>query len=182
MSIVNIDSFFWFCALAGTGMFLVQLVLSFLGNGADELDENSAVDAGKMKWLSRQAVTGFLMMFGLSALTCKNQFGLALALTAVIALTSGALAVVIIGFIFKLARKLQSTGTVFLLENALGKEAVVYQKIPRGGMGKISISLQQLTYEIDAISFNGEEISSFFPVQVIKLTGDGKVVVAPIKQ
>ena len=63
----------------------------------------------------------------------------------------------------------------------IGKEAMVYQRIPKGGVGKITLSLNDLTYEIDAISHQNEELSSFIQVQVLKKSDEKTVVVVPIK-
>ncbi len=176
------DFFFWFCALSGSGLFIIQVLLTLLGvMDHDDLNDNAELDAGKVKWLSKQAITGFLMMFGWSALACKYELGLPTAATILVACSAGLLAVLITGFIFRVARKLRSTGTVFRIEDAIGKEAIVYQRIPKDGAGKISISLHNLTHEIDAMSL-GEEVASFISVQIIKKVDDKTVLVVPIKK
>lgn len=179
--LVNQESFYWFCALLGSGLYLIQLLLTLLGNADNEGLDGAEVDAVNVKWLSKQAITGFLMMFGWSALTCQNQFNLPRSATLAIALAVGVVTVIVTGFLFKMARKLHSPGTVFALEDAIGKEAVVYQRIPKGGIGKISISLHQLTHEIDARAENDEDIPSFAFVRVIKKS-DNTLIVTPIKQ
>jgi hypothetical protein len=119
------------------------------------------------------------MMFGWAALTCQNQFHLPRSATLSIAIAAGIVTVLVTGCIFKMARKLHSSGTVFALDDAIGKEAVVYQRIPRAGIGKISISLHHLTHEIDAMSLDDEDIPSFTAVRVVKKASDSVVVVAP---
>ncbi len=89
-------------------------------------------------------------------------------------------AALIIRSIFKLAKKLQSSGSVYRIEDAIGKEAYVYQRIPKGGIGKISISLQHLTHEIDAISHIHEDLPSFMRVKIIEKKDDNTVVVTPL--
>lgn len=165
------DFFFWFCALAGSGMFIIQMLLSFVMG----IDQEAGEDAGSVKWLSKQAIAGFLMMFGWTALTCQKEFGLPKTLTIIIALAIGAATMFITGLIFKTAKKLHSSGAVFRLEETIGKEAIVYHRIPKDGQGKISISLNYLTHEIDATS--AEEIPSFTPVQIIKKLKDNNTVV-----
>ena len=180
--LISQDSLFWFCALSGSGIFIIQFLLSLIGNTDHEGIDPPEVDAVKFKWLSKQAITGFLMMFGWSALTCKNQFNLSIGTTLAIALAAGMVTVLVTGYIFKMARKLHSPGTVFAIEDAIGKEAVVYQHIPKGGIGKISISLHHFTHEIDAMSLNDEDIPSFALVRVIKKTSDSTLMVTLIKQ
>jgi membrane protein implicated in regulation of membrane protease activity len=177
--LIDQNSIFWFCALLGTGMFIIQFLLSIFGSSDHGDLEGSEVDAAKIKGLSIQAITGFLMMFGWTALACHNQFHLPSAASLAIASTIGMATVVTNGFIFKIARKLHSSGSTFRLEATIGKEAVVYQRISKGGTGKISISLHDMTYEIDAASQNGEEIPSFASVRIIQKADDNTLIVIP---
>ena len=182
MDLINQDHLFWFCALSGSGMFIIQFLLSLLGNADHEVLNSTEIDTVQVKWLSKQAITGFFMMFGWAALTCQNQFNLPRSATLAIALAAGTVTILVTGFLFKMARKLHSSGTVFTLEDAVGKEAVVYQRIPKGGIGKISISLHHMTHEIDAASLNDEELPSFALVRVINKTNDNTLIVTLIKQ
>jgi len=119
-------------------------------------------------------------MFGWVGLGCVQELNLPSPLSIVIALCAGILTMFITGSLFKGAGKLKSTGTIFQIEEAIGKEASVYQRIPKNGVGKISISLQQITHEIDALSQNGEEIPSFSQVQIIKKADENTVIVIPV--
>lgn len=178
--LIKSGSLFWFCALAGSGMFFIQFIINMFGGiDQDSFDtsDNSA-DIRKFKWFSIQAITGFIMMFGWTAVTCQNEFGLQNATTVVISVASGLSASLMIHFIFTLAKKLQSSGSTFSIEDAIGQEAYVYQSIPKNGVGKISISLQNMTHEIDAVSHNSEELPSFKRVKIIEKKDSNTVVVA----
>lgn len=177
------SSIFWFCALVGSGMFLIQFIINMCGMGEQEgggEGGEDALDLRKFKWLSIQAVTGFLMMFGWTAITCQKEFGLQDASTIGIALAAGVFAVFVVRSVFKLANKLKSPGSVYRIEDAIGKEGYVYQRIPKGGRGKVSLSLQNLTHEIDAISHHHEDLPSFVRVKIIEKSDENTVVVAPI--
>lgn len=184
--LIKSGSVFWFCALAGSGMFFIQFIINIFGGmDQDNFDvgdttdaSNDAADARRFKWFSMQAITGFLMMFGWTAITCQSEFGLKNILTIGISIASGVLAALIIRSIFKYAKKLQSSGSSYRIEDAIGKEAYIYQSIPKDGIGKISISMQDFTHEIDAISHNSEALSSFTRVKIIKKKDDNTVVVA----
>jgi hypothetical protein len=181
--LIEKDSAFWFCALSGSGLFVIQFMLNLLGGDAqDNTSEGGGeIDSSKFKWMSKQALTGFLMMFGWVGLTCRKEFNLSLMATSVTAFAGGTFSAFITNFIFRSAKKLRSSGTVFRLEDAIGKEAVVYQRIPKEGVGKISLSLYNLTYELDAISSHLEEISSFTQVRILKTADEKTVIVVPIK-
>lgn len=167
---------FWFCALAGTGMLVLQIVMSLIGTDHDS-QENSTIEDGKFKWMTKQASTGFLMMFGWIGLACSEQLSFSLFLSFLLALGAGLIASFLASFIFHLAKKAHSTGTVFNLDDAIGKEAVVYHRIPKYGIGKITVSLQNFTHEIDA--YSEEEIPSFTTIQITKKMDDRTVVVTP---
>lgn len=172
------EPLYWFSALSGSLLFVVQLFFNFLGGDSyDEVDS----DSGHFKWLSKQALTGFLMMFGWAGLTCKKEFGFSSEVTILIAFAAGGLAIFSTALIFKAVKKLRSSGSVFKIEDAIGRQAIVYQRIPKEGIGKISLSLHDLTYEVDAISHEQEEVPSFTKVQVIKKSDEKTLVVIPIK-
>lgn len=172
------DPLFWFFALLGSGLFLIQSVLNFLG-GSD-LEEGNALDAGKFKWLTKQALTGFLMMFGWVGLTCRKEFALSGASSSLIALAGGLISMFLTGFIFKSARKLRSSGTVFNIEDAVGKTGVIYQRISKNGGGKVLVSFNDFTHEINAISQDCEHLPSFTSVQIIQKADENTVIVAPL--
>jgi hypothetical protein len=191
--LIRSGSIFWFCALSGSGMFLIQLILNIYGIGNQEtfetaeISSNTIADRGQnsadvkmFKWLSMQTITGFLMMFGWSAITCQNEFKTESSVTIGISLISGLFTALIIRFIFKLAGKLKSSGTVYKIEDAVGKEGYLYQSISKGGKGKVSLSIENLTYEIDAISENYQDLPSFIRVKIIKKSDHNTVVVAQI--
>ncbi len=191
--LIRSGSIFWFCALAGSGMFLIQFIINIFGVGDHDSFDTSDIssdtihdggqdsaDAKKIKWLSMQTITGFLMMFGWTAITCQNEFGLQDSITIGISLTSGIFAALIIRSIFRLAKRLRSSGSIYKIEDAIGKEAYVYQRIPKGGVGKISMTLQHFTHEIDAISHHSEELPSFMRVKIIEKSDDNTVVVTPL--
>lgn len=178
------DSIFWFCALTGTGMFFFQFIVNIFGGpdqeNSDVPDTSDSADARKFKWFSMQAITGFLMMFGWTAITCQNEFGLQNISTVCISISAGILAAIIVHAIFKFAKKLHSSGSCYRIDDAIGKEAYVYQTIPKDGIGKISISLQHLTHEIDAVSHNSQEVSSFTRVKIIEIKDAHTVIVTQL--
>lgn len=174
---INHESVFWFFALAGTGLLAIQIIISLVGINHDTHD-HGAVEEGQFKWMSKQAFAGFLMMYGWVGLTCSLQFSFSLFVSILLATVAGFVASFLASLIFHLAKKAHSPGTVFKIEEAVGKEAVVYHRIPKKGTGTITVSLQNFTHEINA--YCEEEIPSFTIVQIIKKLDDKTVVVTPI--
>jgi len=170
------DTVFWFCALSGSGLFLIQFLLNLIGsNGEGEISDL------QFKWLSKQAIAAFLMMFGWMGLASLKELGLGTLPSTGIALASGIGAVGVFGSIMKGARKLKSEGTVFRLEEAIGKKGSVYQRIPSNGSGKITIVIGGFTHEIDAVSLDRSELASFTSVEVVEKMDERTLVVIPTK-
>lgn len=180
-ALISQNPIFWFCALAGTGMGIIQFILNFFGAHNSDDQAANEMDVGKFQWLSKQAFTGFLMMFGLVGLTCKKQFDLSTLLATLLATFGGCAAIFFSALILNISRKLRSSGTVFRIEDAIGKEATIYQCIPRGGKGKVSVSIHDFTHEIEAISNSQEDLPSFMLVQIIKQADEKTVIVVPTK-
>lgn len=171
----NATPLFLYPAGLGTFLFLLQGILMVLGLDEGHLDELS------FKWLSKQALIGFLMFFGWTGLACQEELGFSFVLSLLCALLGGILSVFLTGSLMKLLRSFKSTGTVFNLENAMGKIGTVYQKIPSEGSGKITLILDGISHEILALSESCEEIASFSKVQVIKKHNENTVIVSKLK-
>jgi hypothetical protein len=184
MSLQNcmaLDTFFWFCSLTGTGMFIIQLCLNCIGLGEyADTDDSSITDGIAFKWLSKQAIAGFLMLFGWSALTCQKEFNLEGPSRIAIALVCGFIAILMTGLIFKIANKLHSSGTIFKIEDTIGQEAVVYQRIPHNGTGKVSVCIDDFVREVDACTYDHTEVPSFAQVKILDKIDDHTVLVAAI--
>lgn len=184
--VLNKETFFWFFALSGSVILVIQLILNLFGLsdhhdiGDTDIDTGE-IDTSNFKWLSKQGLSGFFMMFGWIGLSCLKEFEFNVLLSLAIAFIAGVLAMFVSGFIFKMARKLHSSGTVFKIEDAIGQEAMIYQRILKKDKGKILISLNNLTREIDARALNEEEIPSFTKVKIINIVDENTVSVVPIK-
>jgi hypothetical protein len=176
LKIIEQEPLFGMTAFVGTALFLVQMLLNLMG-GEDDGDHGD----DHFKWLSKQTVMGFVMMFGWAGLTCKREFEFPPLLSLSIATGSGVVTFFVTGVIFKLVKKLTSPGTVFRIEEALGKEGVVYHRIPKDGTGKVSVSLHDHLHEIDAVTPIHKEIAAFTHIKVVSIEDEKTVSVVPLK-
>ena len=172
-----IEDFFWFCALCGSLLFALQCIMSFLG-GLD-LEESDA--SGSFKWLSKQALAGFLMTGGWTGLAALSELQYPKWIAITLACAAGICSIFLIRILFRLARKLHSKGSQFSLLHAVGKEGMSYQEIPKGGIGKVTLTLDGFSHEIDAVT-EGETIPSFTPIEVIQQVDERTVIVVPKKR
>jgi len=172
------DTIYRFAAYIGSGLFVIQFLSSILGGMTEDYDNINEVD-GQFKLLSKQAITGFMMLFGWTGLTCLLEFNLSGFHTVLIASLSGLLTMLLTAIVFRSARKLHSSGTVFRIEDTIGLEAVVYQRILKEQAGKVTVSVKQFTHEIDAIS--DEDLPSFTNVRILKKMNESTVFVVSVK-
>jgi hypothetical protein len=183
-TIGRLDLMFWICALAGTFFFILRVVAMLVGGSAEEggMDDVDAADSDiAFEFISINTLTSFFMMFGWMGLAFHKQFALSGTLSLVLAGISGGFCMFITMWLFKVAKKLASKGSNFLIEKTLGITATVYQKIPSNGRGKIQLSVGGgMTREIDAVSEKQEEIESFATVKVKNVVDRNTVSVQKI--
>ena len=187
--------FFLICATIGGTILILRLGLSLLGLGFDSFDgvgadlDDSGLDAdvdhgdaghdhqsGLGKVLTFQAIVSFLAFFGvggLAALDARQHPATVVG----IALTTGFVAVVVLGWLLRFLRRLNTDGTV-QMNQAVGMEGTVYLRIPAddGGEGKIFLPIQGRTIEVTART-PGPELAPGEPVVVSRIIDDRVVEV-----
>ena len=159
--------FFLICATLGGTILILRVALSLLGVGFDSLDgdlgdadadagsgDDASVDhtdGGHLdlgRWLTFQALVSFLAFFGVGGLTALDAKQAA-PVAVVVGLVTGLVAVILLGYVLRAVRKLNTDGTV-RIEQAVGLEAKVYLRIPANGLGegKITLPIQGRTIEV----------------------------------
>lgn len=170
-----IDTFFWFCAIAGTLLFLLRFLMMFVGFGEGFGDDHHA-DAD-FKMLSIHSMTGFFMMFGWSGLAALHQFHLPIQWASLVAFGCGLFCIFVLHQLFRVARRLVSQGRSLNYDDAVGKCGHVYQRIPAKGTGKIIVTYGGFQHEMEAISATAQEIPSFTQIEVVRILDGQKAVV-----
>jgi membrane protein implicated in regulation of membrane protease activity len=194
----GLELLFACCAVFGTVLFVIRLILMFSGMGGEDAHsadtgdmadvDGGNFDAGDMdpagemhdsdlsfKLLSLQGITAFFMMFGLVGWAVIRQ-GQYHALVPIAAGTvAGLLTVWVMKKIFQFATALQSSGTMNL-NNAIGQEGTVYLTIRPGQSGKVQVSVQDRLSVLEAVTDGNEEIKTGESIRVVRVTA-GKLVV-----
>lgn len=169
---------FMMCAAIGGTVLVLQLGLLFIGfGGVDDFDgladgELDGTD-GAFGFLSVRAIAGFLTFFGLAGWGTTTG-GWSVGGSLVAAFGSGGIAMLFVVYILSLQRKLYSEGNINP-ENAIGKSARVYLRIPARGKGKITVSIQGRSAEFDATTASDfqEEIPTGAEVRVVRMITPG---------
>ncbi len=181
----SLEIFYVICSLIG-GLFVIfRLVMQFIGldhHGASDFDMHGHdMDAGHadsdsgFKILSLNSFTSFLMMFGLVGLALYRQSHAGVILSLAGAVAAGLGSVWVIGKMFMLVNKLQSSGTISI-DSAVGALGKVYMTIPKDGVGRVLINISNRLREYDAATNEEEDIPTGTPIRVIWVDGDVLVI------
>lgn len=174
------NTFFVTCALTGTAILLLQLVLGIAGM-AEDADAHAGHDAlhGGLDLLSVRALSAGLAAFGAGGmLGMRTPLGAVAGLA--IGSVLGAAAALGVAWIMRSMLRLESDGSV-MLENAIGATAHVYLGIPpaRAGMGKVLVTVQGRTLELAAVTAHDAPLPTGVNVVIIDVVGSDVVEVAP---
>jgi membrane protein implicated in regulation of membrane protease activity len=180
----GLEMFFLGCAVIGGFFVLVKLVLQFVGGDSDAdvgVDGDIGIEAEHVdsdigfRALSMQGISAFFMMFGLVGLALYRQSQLGVVISIVGAVAAGLFSVWVMGKLFQMASRLQSSGTLQTAD-AVGCTGTVYLTIPEGGTGRVSLNFKNRLREFDAIEKNGAELPTGTPVRVVQVTANILVV------
>jgi membrane protein implicated in regulation of membrane protease activity len=190
----GLELLFVICAAFGTILFIVRLVLMFLGGGGEEgaadadaggLDGADGHEFGdhdfadsdlSFKALSLQGLTAFFMMFGLVGWAMVRQGSIPAAFSILGGMLAGFATVWMMKKIFQWAGTLQSSGTLDL-QNAIGQEGHVYLTIHPGQIGKVQVVVQGRLSVLNAMAEDkNEEIKTGQRVWVVRISADTLVV------
>ncbi len=170
----NMETVYQISAALGGAVLLLQMLLLLFGGGADDFDSTEIDldhDDGSVGLLSIRAIASFLAFFGLTGWygVVEDWPG---SVTVFAAFGAGAAMMFVVAWLMSQLRKLYSEGNL-KAENAVGKSAVVYLKIPgeHSGLGKITVKLQGRTAEFRAQTA-GPEIATGQVVRVLSRTSN----------
>jgi hypothetical protein len=176
------EKIYWAVAGISSVIFLVLLVLTFLGGDTDNIEGDVDVeiegDTGiGFQFLSFKNLIGFLTIFGWSGIACMEG-GLSMGLTVVISVICGLLMMLAMAGLFYYLGKLQSSGTL-ILKNALDQTGEVYLTLgaKRSKIGKVSINVQGALRELDALTDEDRDLLMGNVVRVKEVTDNGILIV-----
>lgn len=179
-----LDQLFFYSAIVGGTLFLIQLVLLFVGGGGGvDIDTDlgagdtghAAADAS-FKVLSLQGITTFVMMFGLVGLAMRLDEHASSIASLAVAVAAGAGSTWVIGRIFFYFNRLQSTGNLDM-KSVTGAVGQVYLTIGPDKTGKVTITVGNRSLTFDAIVEKSETLATGTPIRVTRVISDTTVAV-----
>lgn len=175
-------TFYLVCALAGSTVVIIQFVFTLIGIGHDggdvghdvahdvhagDHDANASLFFGMLSVRALSAAVAFFGIGGLAASNSSYPGPMAL----MVALATGAVAMVLVAWMMRLLYSLGSEGTV-RMDHILGATGTVYLTIPerKSGMGKVMLTIQNRTVEYDALTAK-ESLAQGASVVVVGVVG-----------
>ena len=176
-----IDAVFFGCASIGGLLFLVRIVLVFLGFDSDadvdadgfELDHGGHDMGAGM--LSFTGLTAFFTLFGTTGLVMRLEQGAGAALASGVAFMVGLFTMWLVAVVLRAVYRLRSSGNVSM-GNAVGRDGRVCRTIPAGGRGQVQVAVQGRLKVVDAVAEHPVELRSGTHVRVVRVI-EGSVLV-----
>ncbi|MBR5467502.1 MAG: serine protease [Bacteroidaceae bacterium] len=182
---------YWAIALITSLLFLIQMVLTFIGIGDADTDMDFGGDAdisdgstldmgGAMQLFTIRNFINFLLGLGWGGV-CLHSLIPNQMLLAAASFVVGLLFVYVFLLIYRQMSKLEKDGT-FHIEDCVGSVVDVYLTIPaaRTGVGKVQVSFQGSVQELIAVTDDEAPIHSGAKVRVLGLLDASSVVVERI--
>ena len=175
------EKVYWVTALVSSAIFLILLVLTFIGGEVDDMgDVDAEVDGDSgigFQFLSFKNLMGFFTIFGWTGIACMAE-DMSKAMIIVISVVCGLLMMLAMATLFYYLSKLTSSGSL-KLKNALNGVGEVYLTIGanRSGIGKVQITVQGGLRELDALTDEDVDLKQGDVVTVTDLTENGILIV-----
>ena len=172
---------FWGCAVIGSLIFIIQMVLTLVGMDSSDMDVDfdgsDTMDlGGSISLFSIKNFVNFIVGFGWGGVCFSDTIDNIWLLT-LVAMLVGIAFVMMFFFIKKQTKKLEHNGA-FNIADSVGKTVDVYLRIPAGksGKGKVQVSLNGAIHEFEAMT-EGSSIASGQKVQVLSVIDGSTVLV-----
>jgi hypothetical protein len=182
------ETLFLVCAGVGGTLLLLQLLASAFGIGGDHADAghhdlgtHGDADHGNdgiwfLGLLTFRSICAAVAFFGLGGLTAE-YYGLPEKSQLASAALCGFAALYLVATLMKLLYRMKSDGAVRIV-HAVGRTGTVYLRVPgnKSGPGKVTLSLQNRTVELEAFTA-ADELPTGTPVRVVAVLGPSSVEV-----
>lgn len=177
----------WLIAIPFSILFLIQLILTFIGGDVDQMAADGDADASiesdtgiDFQFLTLKNLIAFFTIFGWTGIICIKG-GLHPGVSVAISVLAGLIMMTIMASLMYFMGKLTESGTLDL-RNAIGKTCTVYLTIPAnmGGLGKVQIQVQGFQ-TLDAMTDHDEKIPTGSIVVVKDVINNEYLLVKPIK-
>jgi hypothetical protein len=178
---------YWIVAFPATLLFLIQLVMTFIGGDGDhdydDFDHDGDFDAdhGGFHIFTFKNLIAFFTLFAWSGLACIEG-GFSLAIVIIVSVVCGTVMMIIMASLFYYISKFSHSGTLNM-KNAIGNSGDVYLSIPakKAGMGKVQIKVQGALRTLNAMTEDTEIIKTGSLIEVTDIIGENILLVKRLR-
>ncbi|MCL6293676.1 hypothetical protein [Jejuia spongiicola] len=177
---------YWGIALLGSLIFLITMILSFVGGDADDIgdvDSDIEGDTGiGFQFITFKNLVGFFTLFGWSGIACIDA-GFSKPLTIIISIVCGLIMMVIMGAMFYYMNKLNHSGTLNF-KNAVNAVGEVYLTVGanRSSIGKAHVRIQGALRELEALTDADIDLESGSVIKVKNVTENGILIIEKLNK
>ena len=182
---------YWVIALITSLVFLIQMVLTFIGigdadadtdfGGDTDISDGSTLDAGgAMQLFTMRNIINFLLGLGWGGVCLYSVIPNAVVLS-IAAILVGVAFVYVFILIYRQMRRFEKNGA-FNIKECVGHTVDVYLTIPakRSGSGKVQVSFYGSVQELAALTDSDSPIRSGAKVRIIEIVDGGTVLVEKV--
>lgn len=187
--LTTLSKMYWIIAFPSTLLFLIQLVITFIGGDADhdtdfDHDVDAQIDADHgigFQFFTFKNLIAFFTLFAWSGLA-SIEGGFSLFITIIISSLSGLIMMVIMASLFYYISKFSYSGTMHF-NNAIGQSGDVYLSIPakKSGMGKVQLKVQGQLRTLNAMTDDLEIIKTGSLVEVTEIVSGNILLVRRVR-
>jgi len=190
-SLSNIEHIFLYIGIPATVILFLQTILTFIGgSGAEEgavdipedvdgdvdIDDTDVEGGGALHLFTVRNFIAFFTIFGWSGFA-MSRGGSGTTPSIIVAVILGSVAMFLMALFFKMVLRLQSSGDVFTLNDAVGKTGVIFIPVPGNmeGYGKVHVVIGDKQRELKAVT-SGDKLATGTTVTVHDVSNDRLVV------
>ncbi len=175
------EKVYWITAGISSVIFLILLVLTFIGGEVDDMgDVDTDIDGDvgiDFQFLSFKNLMGFFTIFGWSGIACLDA-GYSTGITIVVSVICGLAMMSAMAALFYYLGKLTSDGSL-KMKNALNSVGEVYLTIGanRSSIGKVQVNVQGGLRELNALTDEDHDLKQGDIITVTNVTDNGILIV-----
>ena len=172
---------YWIIALVGSFIFIITLILTFIGGDADDFgDVDADIDGDTgigFQFITFKNLVAFFTLFGWSGIACIDA-GLSKPLTVTLSVACGLLMMTIMAAMFYYMNKLNDSGTLNF-KNAINAVGEVYLTVgaKRSSIGKAHVRIQGALRELEALTDAESDLKSGTVIKVKNVTENGILII-----
>lgn len=170
-------------AISSTVLFLIKFVIMLINGDHSSIDVDADLDSGDIHvssdsafvLFSVESILSFLMGFGWSGLTTRNEWHLPGFLSVPIAFIIGILMMLFIAFLMMQVKKLGKT-TKFDIYDCIGKTGDAYTELKKDKVGQVKIVASNKLRFLNAVNRTKDKINAFSSIIVTDIEDNNLIV------